>query len=101
MFESIGIPYCHMVVVMKVEHLEEIPLSCILKRWTKLAKVHTRSAPVNETDNDMDCFVRYASLSSMCNKLSYFALDTSFSFLEVKNEIENLTVRMEELYYKS
>ena len=46
-----------MVVVMKVEHLEEIHLSCILKRWTKLAKVHTRSVPVNETDNDMDRFV--------------------------------------------
>ncbi|RVW44139.1 hypothetical protein CK203_089379 [Vitis vinifera] len=40
-----------------VEHLEEIPLSCILKRWTKLAKVHTRSILVNETDNDMDRFV--------------------------------------------
>ena len=56
MFESIGIPFCHMVVVMKVWHLEEIPLSCILKRWTKLAKVHPRSASVNETDNDMDRF---------------------------------------------
>ena len=98
MYESIGIPCCHMVVVMKVEHLEEIPHSCILKRWTKLAKMHTRSTPKNQTDNDMDRFVRYGSLSSMCNKLSYYAFDTSSSFLEVKNEIENLTVRMEELY---
>ena len=98
MYESIGIPCCHMVVVMKMEHLEEIPKSCILKRWTKLAKMYTRSAPENQTDNDMDQFVRYGSLSSMCNKLSYYAFDTSSSFLEVKNEIENLTVRMEELY---
>ncbi|RVX07463.1 Protein FAR1-related sequence 5 [Vitis vinifera] len=98
MYESIGIPCCHMVVVMKVEHLEEIPKSCILKRWTKLAKMHTRSAPENQTDNDMDWFVQYGLLSSMCNKLSYYVSDTSSSFLEVKNEIENLTVRMEELY---
>ena len=98
MFESIGIPCCHMVVVMKMEHLEEISLSCILKRWTKLAKVHPRSPPVNETDNDMDWIVRYASLSSMCNKLSYYASHTSSLFLEVNNEIENLRVRMEELY---
>ncbi|RVW97117.1 Protein FAR1-related sequence 5 [Vitis vinifera] len=82
----------------KVEHLEEIPQSCIMKRWTKLAKVYTRSVPVNETDNDMDRFVRYGSLSSMCNKLSYFASDTSSSFIEAKNEIQNLTARMEELY---
>ena len=34
----------------------------------------------------------------MCNKLSYYALDTSSSFLEANNEIENLTVRMEEFY---
>ncbi|KAL6347575.1 hypothetical protein AAG906_026101 [Vitis piasezkii] len=96
MFESIGIPCCHMVVVMKVEHLEQIPRSCIMKRWTKL--VYTRSRLVNETDNDMDWFVRYGSLSSMCNKLSYFASDTSSSFIEAKNEIQNLTARMEELY---
>ena len=86
MFESIGIPCCHMVVVMKMEHLEEIPKSCILKRWTKLAKMHTRSASENQTDNDMDWFVQYGSLSLMCNKLSYYALDTSSSFLEAKNE---------------
>ncbi|KAL6331659.1 hypothetical protein AAG906_014309 [Vitis piasezkii] len=98
MFESIGIPCCHMVVVMKVEHLEEIPQSCIMKRWTKLAKVYTRSVPVNETDNNMDRFVRYGSLSSMCNKLSYFASDTSSSFIEARNEIQKLTARMEELY---
>ncbi|XP_034679702.1 protein FAR1-RELATED SEQUENCE 5-like [Vitis riparia] len=98
MYESIGIPCCHMVVVMKVEHLEEIPKSCILKKWTKLAKMHSRSSPENQMDNDMDWFVRYGSLSSMCNKLSYYASDTSSSFLEAKNEIENLTVRMEELY---
>ncbi|KAL6311290.1 hypothetical protein AAG906_019580 [Vitis piasezkii] len=67
-----------------------------MKRWTKLAKVYTRS--MNETDNDMDWFVRYGSLSSMCNKLSYFASDTSSSFIEAKNEIQKLTARMEELY---
>ena len=50
MFESISIPCCHMVVVMKVEHLEEIPQSCIMKRWTKLAKVYTRSVPVRSEE---------------------------------------------------
>ena len=53
MFESIGIPCCHMVVVMKVRHLEEIPTSCILKKWIKLANAHPRSLLVNEMDNNM------------------------------------------------
>ena len=60
--------------------------------------MYTRSAPENQTDNDMDRFVQYGSLSSMCNKLSYFASDMSSSFIEAKNEIQNLTARMEELY---
>ncbi|RVW89127.1 hypothetical protein CK203_040208 [Vitis vinifera] len=64
----------------------------------KISKMHTRSAPENQTDNDMDRFVRYGPLSSMCNKLAYYASDTSSSFVEAKNEIENLTMRMEELY---
>ncbi|RVW90233.1 hypothetical protein CK203_036783 [Vitis vinifera] len=40
-------------VVGLAKHLEEILNSCILKRWTKLAKRHTRSALENQTDNDM------------------------------------------------
>ena len=98
MFESIGIPCYYMVVVMKVEHLEEIPPSCILKKWTKLAKAHPRSPLVNEIENDMDQIIRYGSLSSMCNKLSYYVSHTSSSFLEAKNEIDSLMVRMEEIF---
>ena len=98
MFESIGIPYWHMVVVMKVRHLEEIHTSCILKRWTKLAKTHPRSPLVNGMEDDMCVIARYNSLVSMCNKLSYYASQSSRSFMEMKNEIESLTVKMEELY---
>ena len=38
MFESFGFPCSHMIVVMKIEHLEEIPESFIMKRWSKLEK---------------------------------------------------------------
>ncbi|RVX10335.1 Protein FAR1-related sequence 5 [Vitis vinifera] len=31
MFESVGFPCPHMIVVMKIEHLEEIPETCIMK----------------------------------------------------------------------
>ena len=89
MFESIGIPCCHMVVVMKVEHLEEIPTSCILKRWTKLAKAYPRSPPMNGIENDMARIVQYGSLIPMCNRLSYYASQLSSSFMETKNEIES------------
>ena len=38
MFELVGFPCPHMIVVMKIEHLEEIPESCTMNRWSKLTK---------------------------------------------------------------
>ncbi|KAL7204858.1 hypothetical protein ACSBR2_017883 [Camellia fascicularis] len=40
-FESCGIPCSHMVSIMNMEHLKEIPSSCILRRWTKNVKSFT------------------------------------------------------------
>ena len=37
-FESCGIPYCHIICIMKEQHFEEVPKSLILDRWTKHAK---------------------------------------------------------------
>ena len=96
MFESIDIPCYHMIIVMKVKHLEEIPTSCILKRWTKLAKAHPRSPSMNGMENNIDQIVQYNSISFMCNKLPFYASHTSSSFLEANNEIESLIVKIEE-----
>lgn len=38
MFKLVSFSYPHMIVVMKIDHLEEITESCIMKRWSKLAK---------------------------------------------------------------
>ena len=93
MFESVAIPCAHMVVATKVEHLEEIPSSCILKRWTKVAKCHLQSA---EVENYMTRIVRYRSLASMCNKLAYYGSHTYTNFMRAKSEIGRLTMMMEE-----
>ncbi|XP_028053921.1 protein FAR1-RELATED SEQUENCE 5-like [Camellia sinensis] len=36
-FESLGLPCCHMICVMKVENLMQIPPTCVLHRWTRAA----------------------------------------------------------------
>ncbi|XP_028055294.1 protein FAR1-RELATED SEQUENCE 5-like [Camellia sinensis] len=36
-FESLGLPCCHMICVMKAENLTQIPPTCVLYRWTKAA----------------------------------------------------------------
>ena len=86
------------VVVRKVEHLEEFLSGCILKKWTKSTKSHMGSEDVNAIENDVVYMVQYCSLSSMCNKLSYFASQSSTSFGQLKYEIERLIMKMERIY---
>ncbi|KAF7150027.1 hypothetical protein RHSIM_Rhsim02G0127400 [Rhododendron simsii] len=38
MFESFGLPCCHMIVVMKYEHLLVISCSLLMRRWTRSAR---------------------------------------------------------------
>ena len=73
MFESVGFPCPHMIVVMKIEHLEEIPETCIMKRWSKLAKETVQVHHDNESQGDATNIIRYGALSFMCSQMSYFA----------------------------
>ena len=97
MFESIGFPCPHMIVVMKIEHLEEIPESCIMKRWSKLAKETVQVHHDNESQGDATNIIRYGALSSMCSRMSYFASQSEKAFKEARCEIQRLTCQMEEL----
>ncbi|KAL6347446.1 hypothetical protein AAG906_025161 [Vitis piasezkii] len=71
-----------MIVVMKIEHLEEIPESCIMKRWSKLAKEMVQVHHDNESQGDATNIIQYGALSSMCSWIC---------------EIQRLTYQMEEL----
>ncbi|RVX10178.1 Protein FAR1-related sequence 5 [Vitis vinifera] len=97
MFESIGFPCPHMIVVMKIEHLEEIPETCIMKRWSKLAKETVEVHHDNESQGDATNIIRYGALSSMCSRMSYFASQSEKAFKEARCEIQILTCQMEEL----
>ncbi|RVW26055.1 hypothetical protein CK203_108892 [Vitis vinifera] len=97
MFESVGFPCPHMIVVMKIEHLEEIPETCIMKRWSKLAKETVQVHHDNESQGDATNIIRYGALSSMCSRMSYFASQSEKAFKEARCEIQRLTCQMEEL----
>ncbi|RVW86593.1 Protein FAR1-related sequence 5 [Vitis vinifera] len=70
-----GFPCPHMIVVMKIEHLEEIPETCIMKRWSKLAKETVQVHHDNESQGDATNIIRYGALSSMCSRMSYLHLN--------------------------
>ncbi|KAL6335592.1 hypothetical protein AAG906_030725 [Vitis piasezkii] len=97
MFESVGFPCPHMIVVMKIEHLEEIHESCIMNRWSKLTKETIQVHHDNESQGDATNIIRYGALSSMCSRMSYFAFQSEKAFKEARCEIQRLTCQMEEL----
>ncbi|KAI8572535.1 hypothetical protein RHMOL_Rhmol01G0207100 [Rhododendron molle] len=96
-FESIGFPCQHMISVMKMEHMREIPSCLILQRWTKTAKsspLHG-STPMPEWVTQT---TRFGALSSACVEMCYYALHITKGYNETKEEITKLTSRMRELY---
>jgi hypothetical protein len=40
LFESYGIPCCHIIQVFRAEKQDEIPLIDIMKRWKKMCKLY-------------------------------------------------------------
>ncbi|RVW73011.1 Protein FAR1-related sequence 5 [Vitis vinifera] len=83
--------------IWKIEHLEEIPETCIMKRWSKLAKETVQVHHDNESQGDATNIIRYGALSSMCSWMSYFASQSKKAFKEARCEIQRLTYQMEEL----
>ncbi|KAK9288971.1 hypothetical protein L1049_017442 [Liquidambar formosana] len=96
-FETIGLPCRHIIAVMKVERLQEIPTNCILKRWTKLARGGIYCTFSTEVSNDETEQMRYSALSASCNEMCYLASKCSEGFHEARNEVAKLTYRMEQL----
>ncbi|KAI8572051.1 hypothetical protein RHMOL_Rhmol01G0168300 [Rhododendron molle] len=96
-FESIGFPGCHMISVMKMEHLREIPSYLISQRWTKMAKsssLHGRT-PMPEWVTKM---TRYGALSTTCVEMAFYASHSTNAYDEAREEIARLTFKMRELY---
>ncbi|KAF7151281.1 hypothetical protein RHSIM_Rhsim02G0172000 [Rhododendron simsii] len=96
-FESIGFPCQHMISVMKMEHMREIPSSLILQRWTKTTKsFHLHgSTPMLEWVTQM---TRFGALSSTCVEICYYTSHIAKGYNETNKEITKLTSRMRDLY---
>lgn len=76
MFESFGLPYCHMIVVMKYEHLLVIPRSLLMRKWTRSARPVARQPTVAQISRTLTHTARYGILSSGYNLMSFYAQDS-------------------------
>ncbi|XP_058196880.1 protein FAR1-RELATED SEQUENCE 5-like [Rhododendron vialii] len=83
-FESFGIPCCHMICVMKLNHLLCIPQNCVLQRW---ARQHRRNHQVHshsKIDTTLTQTACYGILSSLFNEVSYYASHADLDFKEAR-----------------
>ncbi|KAF7151325.1 hypothetical protein RHSIM_Rhsim02G0074600 [Rhododendron simsii] len=88
MFESFGLPCCHMIVVMKYEHLLVIPRSLLMRRWTRSARPASQLPTVPQISRTLTHTARYGILSSGYNLLSFYASHAQDSFEDAR-ELEH------------
>ncbi|KAJ1383386.1 Zinc finger, PMZ-type [Sesbania bispinosa] len=94
LFQSRGIPCCHVICAMKHEHMDHFPNSLICKRWTKTAKSeYISAANSEELESDTMIVARFASLVASCNRLCEIASKSSETFKWVRDEIFKLIKR--------
>ncbi|GMY24836.1 protein FAR1-RELATED SEQUENCE 5-like [Fagus crenata] len=96
-WESYGFPCRHFFTIMKAEHLNQIPSTCIMKRWLKTAKSDPPYKHDSQILDDVTRTARFSALSASCSKMCYFGSRTSEGFEELKSEIARLQLRMEVL----
>ncbi|KAF7148543.1 hypothetical protein RHSIM_Rhsim03G0160300 [Rhododendron simsii] len=96
-FESIGFPCQHMISVIKMEYMREIPSCLILQRWTKTAKSFLLHGST-QMPEWVTQTTRFGALSSACVEMCYYASHITKGYNETKEEITKLTSKMRELY---
>ncbi|XP_038713315.1 protein FAR1-RELATED SEQUENCE 5-like isoform X2 [Tripterygium wilfordii] len=94
-FEYSGIPCRHSIHVMKIRHMEEIPASCIMRRWTKSAKSHMTYTGVDAMSPDILISMRLGALTSASNRLCHLASKSTSDFEEVMTELNQLAARID------
>ncbi|XP_028116020.1 protein FAR1-RELATED SEQUENCE 7-like [Camellia sinensis] len=100
-FESLGLPCCHMICVMKAENLTQIPPTCVLHRWTRAASKDGQQWPQPSIDSTTTQTARYGILSSSYNKMCFYASQSKEGFKEARDACLPMTSRMKELYERN
>ncbi|KAI8572373.1 hypothetical protein RHMOL_Rhmol01G0193400 [Rhododendron molle] len=91
MFESFGLPCCHMIVVMKYEHLSSIPPSLVMQRWTRSARPPVEQPNIDEISRSIYHMARYGILSSGYKLMSFYAAHAQDSFEDARQVEHKMT----------
>ncbi|KAI8574614.1 hypothetical protein RHMOL_Rhmol01G0367800 [Rhododendron molle] len=91
MFESFGLPCCHMIMVMKYEHLSSIPPSLVMQRWTRSAQPPAKQPNIGEISRSISHTARYGILSSGYKLMSFYAAHAHDSFEDARQVEHEMT----------
>ncbi|XP_028075828.1 protein FAR-RED IMPAIRED RESPONSE 1-like [Camellia sinensis] len=100
-FESLGLPCCHMIYVMKAENLTQIPSTCVLHRWIRAASKDGQQWPQPSIDSTTTQTARYGILSSSYNEMCFYASQSTEGFKEARDACLSMTSRMKKLYERN
>ncbi|RYR13299.1 hypothetical protein Ahy_B04g070369 isoform A [Arachis hypogaea] len=93
LWNSEGIPCCHIFCVMKYEGWDEIPPGLVVRRWCKDAKEWTASKTCDLSGNS-NCLLRYGALCSAMSVVAKLASDDAADFL-VRDALTSLARRLQ------
>ncbi|XP_040364040.1 protein FAR1-RELATED SEQUENCE 5-like [Rosa chinensis] len=96
LFESDGIPCCHIFAVIKNEQITTLPESLVNKRWTKEAMVRKTLSTFKEVPDKYVQIARYGELMSQCAKFCHRASYSDEGYDEMREALNLLTIRSEE-----
>ncbi|XP_050368420.1 protein FAR1-RELATED SEQUENCE 5-like [Argentina anserina] len=98
LFESDGIPCCHIFAVMKFEMLTTFPESLVNKRWTKEATVK-RTLPSSGLVSNMSVQItRYGELMAECAKICHISSYSEEGYNETKEALSQLKIRSQKYW---
>ncbi|XP_015945863.1 protein FAR1-RELATED SEQUENCE 5-like [Arachis duranensis] len=95
LFESRGIPCCHILCIMRHDHIDIIPDTLVCTRWTKNAKKdYVCSVTSTETDSENIAGIRYGALATLCFTLCESASKNRDDFMEIRDDIFGLIQKL-------
>ncbi|XP_028113007.1 uncharacterized protein LOC114311143 [Camellia sinensis] len=83
------------------ENLTQIPPTCVLHRWTRVASKDGQQWPQPSIDSTATQTARYGILSSSYNEMCFYASQSTKGFKEARDACLPMTSRVKELYERN
>ncbi|KAK9912722.1 hypothetical protein M0R45_036571 [Rubus argutus] len=92
LFQSDGIPCCHIFAVIKCEQLTTFPESLVNKRWTKEGTIKRTLLSSSLVNDKYAQIARYGDLMSQCSKICHLVSYSDEGYNQIREALGQLTI---------